>query len=54
MRPKPPIITSVKLMEMEQTADMNQTAIRLICRAMIRLYLRDHGNPDCGNSLGVL
>jgi len=49
-----PIGTSVKTADAEQTTEMRRKAARLFCRAMIRLYLRDNGNPDLGNSLGVL
>ena len=48
------IAVSVKTLEAEQTAGDKQKALRLFCRAMIRLYLQDHGNPDNGKSLGVL
>jgi hypothetical protein len=48
------IMTTVKIAELEQTAEMRRKALRLFCRAMIRLYLRDNGAPDLGNGLGVL
>ena len=51
---RPAIAVSVKTLEGEQTADSKRKAVRLYCRAMIRLYLRDNGNPDIGNSLGLL
>jgi hypothetical protein len=38
----------------EQTASCKQKAVRLFCRAMIRLYLKDHGNREHGKRLGVL
>jgi hypothetical protein len=51
---KPAIAVSVKTLEAEQTADSKRKAMRLFCRAMIRLYLRDNEDPDIGNSLGIL
>jgi len=39
------IAISVKTVEAEQTDDHKQKAIRLYCRAMIRLYLLDNENP---------
>jgi hypothetical protein len=51
---RPVLTVSVKTLEAEQTADSKRKAIRLFCRAMIRLYLRDNKEPDIGNSLGIL
>ena len=48
------IVVSVKTLDAEQTTESKRKAVRLFCRAMIRLYLRDHGKPDIGNSLGIL
>jgi hypothetical protein len=50
----PAIAVSVRTLEAEQTASDRQKALRLFCRAMIRLYIQDQGNPDHGTSLGVL
>ena len=48
------IAVSVKTLDTEQTVSKRQKALRLFCRAMIRLYLQDNGNPENGKSLGVL
>ena len=48
------LAVSIKTLDAEQTASSKQTARRLVCRAMIRLYLQDHGNPEHGERLGVL
>ena len=50
----PKIAVSVKTLDAEQAASNKQKALRLFCRAMIRLYLQDHGNPENGKGLGVL
>jgi len=50
----PTIAVSVKTLDTEQTASSKQKALRLFCRAMIRLYLQDNGNPENGQGLGVL
>jgi hypothetical protein len=50
----PTITSCVRVAATEQTLEMRHNAVRLFCRAMIRLYLRDNGNPDSGNSLGIL
>lgn len=51
---KPSMAVSVKTLDAEQAARDRQKALRLFCRAMIRLYLQDKGNPKNGKSLGVL
>jgi hypothetical protein len=38
------IAVSVKTLETEQSASQKESALRLVCRALLRLYLRDHGN----------
>lgn len=48
------IAVSVKTLDAEQTADSKRKAVRLFCRAMLRLYLRDNEDSDIGNSLGIL
>ncbi len=48
------IAVSVKTLDTEQTASQKQKALRLFCRAMIRLYLQDTSNPDHGKRLGIL
>jgi len=48
------IAVSVKTRDAEQTVSGKQKALRLFCRAMIRLYLQDSGNPENGKGLGVL
>jgi hypothetical protein len=48
------IAVSVKTLDTAQRAGEKQRALRLFCRAMIRLYLQDHGNPENGKRLGVL
>jgi hypothetical protein len=48
------ITTRIKIADLEQTVEMRRKALRLFCRAMIRLYLRENGSPDLGNGLGVL
>jgi len=50
----PKIAVSVKTLDTEQTACDKQKALRLFCRAMIRLYLQDTGNPEHGKRLGIL
>jgi len=51
---RPSIAVSVKTLDVEQAARDRQRALRLFCRAMIRLYLQDKGNPKNGKCLGVL
>ena len=51
---RPTITVSVKTIEAEQAARDRQKALRLFCRAMIRLYLQDNGECKNGKSLGVL
>jgi hypothetical protein len=48
------IAVSVRTLEAEQAPGDKEKALRLFCRAMIQLYIRDQGNPDNGTSLGVL
>jgi hypothetical protein len=48
------LAVSVKTLDTAQTASDKQKALRLFCRAMIRLYLNDSGNPENGKRLGVL
>jgi hypothetical protein len=48
------ISVSAKTINTAQSANSKQTALRLLCRAMIRLYLQDHGKPDDGERLGIL
>ena len=50
----PKIAVIIKTLNAEQTVSNQQTALRLFCRAMIRLYHQDRGNPENGKSLGVL
>lgn len=51
---KPPMAVSVRTLEAEQAAETRRRAVRLFCRALIRLYLEDHGKPENGKSLGIL
>jgi hypothetical protein len=48
------IAVSIKTVDAEQTASAKQKALRLFCRAIIRLYIRDHGSPELGKRLGIL
>lgn len=48
------IAVSIKTLDTEQRAGDKQKALRLFCRAMIRLYLQGHGDPENGKRLGVL
>jgi hypothetical protein len=50
----PSIAVSVKTLTSEQTVSAKQKALRLFCRAMIRLYLQDNGKPENGKRLGIL
>ena len=50
----PAIAVSVNTLSEEQNASSKQKALRLFCRAMIRLYLQDNGNPKNGKRLGIL
>lgn len=45
---------SVKTFDVEAAAGSKETALRLICRALIRLYLHDCEGPTHGERLGVL
>lgn len=49
-----PVSSVIKVADNEQTAEMRRRAARLYCRAMIRLYLSDNGDPDLGNGVGIL
>ena len=53
-RSHPSVVVSVKVLDAEQTAGSKQNALRLFCRAMIRLYIQDNGNPENGKRLGIL
>ena len=48
------IAVSIKTLDAEQTASARDKALRLFCRAMIRLYLQDKENPEHGKRLGIL
>lgn len=48
------IVAHVKTLDVEQTASSRQKALRLFCRAMIRLYFQDNEDPKNGKSLGIL
>ncbi len=48
------LAVSVKTLDVEAAAGSKDAALRLICRAMIRLYLRDCGDRTDGERLGVL
>jgi hypothetical protein len=48
------IAVSVKAVDTEQTAGDKRKALRLFCRAMIRLYLQDNAKDRNGKSLGIL
>jgi hypothetical protein len=48
------ISTSVKVVDAEQTGSARGKALRLFCRAMIRLYLIDQAISDDRKSLGIL
>lgn len=48
------LTVSVKTSDVEQTRAMQEEAVRLFCRALIRLYLQDQGCPDNGKRLGIL
>jgi hypothetical protein len=50
----PEIAVSITTLDAEQTESTRRKAIRLFCRAMIRLYLQDHENRENGKRLGVL
>lgn len=39
---------TVKTSEIEQTSEMRHKAARLLCRAMIRVYLRENGKTADG------
>ena len=51
---RPTIAVSVKALDAAQTGSNKQKALRLVCRAMIRLYLQDNGKPEHGKGLGIL
>lgn len=48
------IAVSVKAVDTEQTAGDKRKALRLFCRAMIRLYLQDNAKDRNGKSMGIL
>jgi len=48
------LAVSVRTLDVEPARGSKDAALRLICRAMIRLYLRDCGDPTDGERLGVL
>ena len=49
------ISVSVKTLEAAQTPAAEAEALRLFCRALIRLYLKDRAhNPENGKGLGIL
>lgn len=51
----PTIAFAVRSVGTEQTASQKEKALRLFCRAMIRLYLQDNTEkPQNGKRLGVL
>jgi hypothetical protein len=51
---RPAVKVAVKTLDREQTVAERQKALRLFCRAMIRLYLQDNSEQQNGNGLGVL
>jgi len=53
-RSHPNVVVSIEVLDAEQAADAKQKALRLFCRAMIRLYIQDNGNPENGKRLGIL
>ena len=48
------VAVSISTLDAEQTASAKQKALRLFCRAMIRLYIQDNGDPENGKRLGIL
>jgi hypothetical protein len=49
------LTVSVELLDAEQTASARMKALRLFCRGIIRLYLKEHANNfENGKSLGIL
>ena len=48
------LTVSVKTLDVEPAAVSKDAALRLLCRAMIRLYLHDYGDPVNGERVGVL
>jgi hypothetical protein len=54
LRAKPPISSSMKHLDREQSIGAKEKALRLFCRALIRLYLKDQGSDTDGNRLGIL
>jgi hypothetical protein len=49
------IAVSIKTVDAEQTASDKHRALRLFCRAMIQLYLKDNTEKsEYGKRLGVL
>jgi hypothetical protein len=49
-----PLTVSVGIRDVEPVAGSNEAALRLVCRAMVRLYLQDCEDPMHGKRLGVL
>lgn len=49
------LTVSVKTAEAPQPLSQRDKAVRLLCQALIRLYLQDDKkNPDDGKSMGIL
>jgi hypothetical protein len=51
---KPSVTVSLRTLDIEQRAESKEKAIRLLCRAMVRLYLEENRNHENGKGLGVL
>ena len=51
---KPSVTVSLRTLDVEQRAESKEKAIRLVCRAMIRLYLEENRNLEHGKSVGIL
>lgn len=50
----PSMTVVVKTLDRDQTTAERQRALRLFCRAMIRLYLQDNSEAQNGKGVGVL
>ena len=48
------LAVSIKTLDVEPGTGSKDAALRLICRAMIRLYLQDCEDPMDGERLGIL
>lgn len=48
------VTASVRTCDFEETASKKHVALRLLCRAMIRLYLNDSTTSTNGKGLGIL